>query len=77
MKYVKPLEIKRTGKKGSGLTKEMQAAIEAERIKREKRPKWVQDEPPGWVERGGDDTVTLLYKPHEDCGVEPSVELVV
>ena len=76
VKYVKPLEIKRTGKKGSGLTKEMQAAIEAERIKREKRPKWVQDEPPGWVERGGDETATLLYKPPEDCGVSMSGEAI-
>ncbi|KAM7208033.1 hypothetical protein V8F20_001579 [Naviculisporaceae sp. PSN 640] len=76
VKYVKPLEIKRTGKKGGGLTKEMQAAIEAERIKRENRPKWIQDEPPGWIERGGDDTATLLYKPAEDCGANISDEAI-
>ncbi|KAL2017487.1 hypothetical protein VTK56DRAFT_2029 [Thermocarpiscus australiensis] len=73
VRYVKPLEFKKSGKNGK-LTKEQQAALEAERIKREKRPKWIQDEPPGYVERGGDDTSTLLYKPPEDCGVSMSSE---
>jgi hypothetical protein len=69
VEYVKPLEFKRSGKNSNKLTKEQQAALEAERIQKEQRPKWVQDEPPGYVERGGDDTATLLYKPPEDCGV--------
>jgi hypothetical protein len=73
VQYVKPLEFKKTGKSNK-LTKEQQAALEAERIEREKRPKWIQDEPPGYVERGGDDTATLLYKPPEDCGVRMSSE---
>ncbi|KAK3329640.1 hypothetical protein B0H66DRAFT_465295 [Apodospora peruviana] len=67
--YEKPLEIKKTGKSANKLTKEMQVALENERIRKENRPKWVQDEPPGWVERGGDDTVTRLYVPPEEVGV--------
>ncbi|KAK0733444.1 hypothetical protein B0T26DRAFT_634916 [Lasiosphaeria miniovina] len=72
VQYVKPLEIKKSGRKDGKLNKEQQAALEAERIKREKRPKYVQDEPPGWVERGGDSTVTELFKPPERCGVSMS-----
>ncbi|KAL2136038.1 hypothetical protein VTI74DRAFT_5774 [Chaetomium olivicolor] len=73
VQYVKPLEFKKSGK-NSKLTKEQQAALEAERIEKEKRPKWIQDEPPGYVERGGDDTATLLYKPPEDGGAGISSE---
>lgn len=72
VKYVKPLEFKKSGKSNSKLTKEQQALLEADRIEKEKRPKWIQDEPPGYIERGGDDTATLLYKPPEDCGVKMS-----
>ncbi len=72
VQYVKPLEFKKSGKNNNKYTKEQQAALEAERIEKERRPKWVQDEPPGYVERGGDDTSTLLYKPPEDCGVSMS-----
>jgi hypothetical protein len=72
VEYVKPLEFKKSGKSNSKLTKEQQAALEAERIEKEKRPKWIQDEPPGYIERGGDDTSTLLYKPPEECGVSMS-----
>ncbi|KAK4239812.1 hypothetical protein C8A03DRAFT_32088 [Achaetomium macrosporum] len=74
VQYVKPLEFKKSGKNNSKLTKEQQALLEAERIEKEKRPKWIQDEPPGYIERGGDDTSTLLYKPPEDCGVSMSSE---
>ncbi|KAK4244810.1 hypothetical protein C7999DRAFT_34848 [Corynascus novoguineensis] len=74
VQYVKPLEFKKSGKSNSKLTKEQQAALEAERIEKEKRPKWIQDEPPGYIERGGDDTSTLLFKPPEDCGVSMSSE---
>lgn len=77
--YVKPLEIKKSGKKNDKISKEMQAAIEAEKIKKETRPKWIQDEPPGYVERGGDyedgdpnATSTLLWKPAEDAGASIS-----
>ncbi|KAK1754948.1 hypothetical protein QBC47DRAFT_204962 [Echria macrotheca] len=76
VEYVKPLEFKKSNRKDGKLSKEMQAAVEAERAKKEKRPKWVQDAPPGWVQRGGDDTVTLLYKPPEDCGVQMSGEAI-
>jgi len=76
VEYVKPLEVKKTGRKDNKLNKEMQAALEAERAKKESRPKWVQDEPPGWVQRGGDDTIDLLYKPPEDCGVQMSGEAI-
>jgi hypothetical protein len=69
VEYVKPLEFKRSGKNNSKLTKDQQAALEAERIEKERRPKWVQDEPPGYIERGGDDTATVLYKPPDACGV--------
>ncbi|KAL2178878.1 uncharacterized protein P884DRAFT_268856 [Thermothelomyces heterothallicus CBS 202.75] len=74
VQYVKPLEFKKSGKGNSKLTKEQQAALEAERIEKEKRPKWIQDEPPGYIERGGDDTSTLLFKPPQDCGVDMSSE---
>ncbi|KAF5020554.1 hypothetical protein F66182_7418 [Fusarium sp. NRRL 66182] len=49
VEYVKPLEIKKTGKK-----KEALAALEAERISRAKRPKWVQDMPSNYIVRGED-----------------------
>ncbi|TVY48953.1 Lid2 complex component [Lachnellula occidentalis] len=75
VEYVKPAEIKKKYMKGSGhkkdakLSKETVAALEADKIKREKRPKWVMDEPPGYVHRGEDcdnddpnNTAKLLYK---------------
>ncbi len=74
VEYVKPLEFKKSGKNNNKYTKEQQAALEAERIEKERRPKWVQDEPPGYVERGGDETSIVLYKPPEDCGVRMSSE---
>jgi hypothetical protein len=74
VQYVKPLEFKKSGKNNHKLTKDQQAALEAERLEKERRPKWIQDEPPGYVERGGDDTATLLYKPPDDCGVRMSSE---
>jgi hypothetical protein len=75
VEYVKPAEIKKKYMKGSGhkkdakLSKETIAALEADKIAREKRPKWVMDEPPGYVHRGEDydnddpnNTAQLLYK---------------
>ncbi|PKS12029.1 hypothetical protein jhhlp_001325 [Lomentospora prolificans] len=68
--YEPVLEFKRAGKRDTKLSKENQAALEAQKIRRETRPKWVQDEPPGYTERGGDHdsndpncTATLLWKP--------------
>jgi hypothetical protein len=72
VQYVKPLEFKKSGKNNNKYTKEQQAALEAERIEKEKRPKWIQDEPSGYIERGGDETATVLYKPPQDCGVSMS-----
>lgn len=48
-----------TGKKGGEkMTKETLAAIEADKQSKLKRPKWVQDEPPGYVARGEDPPAT-------------------
>lgn len=64
--YVKPIEVKK-GSKGPKMSKEAQ---DAEKALRGKRPKWVQDQPPGYVARGEDydeddpkATSTLLWKP--------------
>lgn len=60
LEYVKPAEIKRKYHKSNSHKKDVKpskdslAAIEAEKVAREKRPKWVIDEPPGFVHRGGD-----------------------
>jgi hypothetical protein len=75
VEYVKPAEIKKKFMKGSGhkkeakLSKETVAALEADKIARETRPKWVVDEPLGYVHRGEDynnddpkNTAKLLYK---------------
>ncbi|KAI1661433.1 hypothetical protein F4813DRAFT_385964 [Daldinia decipiens] len=70
VKLVKPLEIKKSGKKDGKQSKEALAALEAEKARREKRPRWIQDEPPGYVARGEDydnddpnNTAQLLWKP--------------
>ncbi|KAI9734225.1 MAG: putative PHD type zinc finger protein with BAH domain-containing protein [Cirrosporium novae-zelandiae] len=58
VEYVKPAESKRkymkNNKKDSKLSKEVLAAIEADKLAKEKRPKWVMDEPHGYVRRGED-----------------------
>ena len=57
---VKPAEIKKryvkssSHKKDAKLSKETVAAIEADKAEKAKRPKWVMDEPPGYVHRGED-----------------------
>ncbi|KAM0612045.1 hypothetical protein ACHAP1_000942 [Verticillium nonalfalfae] len=70
VQYMKPLEVKKSGKKDSKMTKEAFANYEAEKARREKLPKWFQDEPAGYVARGGDpddndknSTATLLFAP--------------
>jgi hypothetical protein len=76
VELVKPAEIKKkyikggSYKKDAKLSKETLAALEAEKMAREKRPKWVIDEPPGYVHLGEDhdnsdpnNTAELLFKP--------------
>ncbi|THZ89310.1 hypothetical protein D6C84_00271 [Aureobasidium pullulans] len=79
VELVKPADIKKRFVKGGGqkkdtkLTKETIAAIEADRKEREKRPKWIQDEPTGYVHRGEDydnddprNTAKLMFKMPEN-----------
>lgn len=59
VELVKAAEIKKRYMKGGNkkvgqLSKETVAAIEADRVEKAKRPKWVQDEPTGYVARGED-----------------------
>ena len=81
VEYVKPVEIKKkfakhpTHKKDGKLTKETIAALEADRAEKAKRPKWVQDEPPGYVRRGEDAdnsdpdcTARILFRMPEEGG---------
>ncbi|KAI8676924.1 hypothetical protein NCS56_00581400 [Fusarium sp. Ph1] len=53
VEYVKPPETKKNGKKDTK-SKEAQAALEADKAWRGKRPKWIQDMPPGYTVRGED-----------------------
>ncbi|PZD30923.1 PHD zinc finger-containing protein [Pyrenophora tritici-repentis] len=75
VEFVKPAEIKKRYVKAAGnkkegkLSKETVAAIEADKAEKAKRPKWVMDEPPGYVRRGEDIpnkdskcTAELLFK---------------
>ena len=75
VELVKPAEIKKRYVKSAGhkkdtkLSKETVAAMEADKAERAKRPKWVLDEPPGYVHRGEDHpnkdpkcTAELLFK---------------
>ncbi|KAL1311622.1 hypothetical protein AAFC00_001733 [Neodothiora populina] len=86
VELVKPADIKKryvkssSHKKDGKLSKETLAAIEADRVEKAKRPKWVQDEPPGYVHRGGDyppddprSTAQLLFKMPE--GSELSTDI--
>ena len=60
VRYVKTKENKRKYLKGSTykkdikFTKETTAAMDAEKSEKEQRPKWVLDEPPGYLHRGED-----------------------
>ncbi|KAL8873980.1 MAG: hypothetical protein Q9174_000634 [Haloplaca sp. 1 TL-2023] len=60
VELVRPAEIKRRYMKGGGYKKdgkagkEAVAAIEEEKSSKEKRPRWVMDEPHGYVHRGKD-----------------------
>ncbi|KFY79588.1 hypothetical protein V499_01433 [Pseudogymnoascus sp. VKM F-103] len=76
IQLVKPIEVKRkymkggSHKKDAKLSKETIIALEAEKLARETRPKWVMDEPHGYVHRGEDhargssnSTAELLFQP--------------
>ncbi|CAD6564501.1 MAG: putative PHD type zinc finger protein with BAH domain-containing protein [Alectoria sarmentosa] len=60
VEFVKPADIRKKYMKGTShkkdakLTKETIAALEADKVTKEKRPKWVMDEPLGYVARGED-----------------------
>lgn len=60
VEFVKAADIKKKYMKGTShkkdakLTKETIAALEADKVTKEKRPKWVMDEPLGYVARGED-----------------------
>jgi hypothetical protein len=60
VEYVKPADIKKkyikggSHRKDSKLSKETIAALEADKLEREKRPPWVMDEPNGYTHRGED-----------------------
>ncbi|KAF2118266.1 hypothetical protein BDV96DRAFT_597123 [Lophiotrema nucula] len=62
VELVRPAEIKKRYVKAAGhkkdtkLSKETVAAMEADKAEKAKRPKWVMDEPPGYVRRGEDRT---------------------
>ena len=73
--FVKPVEFKKKYSKGAAnkkdakLSKETIALIEADRKEREQRPKWVLDQPVGYLTRGEDPdnsdsqrTSTLMFK---------------
>ncbi|KAJ5084861.1 hypothetical protein NUU61_009440 [Penicillium alfredii] len=68
IEYVKPLDLKKKyarvsgGRKDGKLSKDAQAAMEAAKHEKANRPKWVQDEPAGYVHRGEDEPVTVNGK---------------
>ncbi|KAJ5543537.1 hypothetical protein N7461_009540 [Penicillium sp. DV-2018c] len=62
VEYVKPLDMKKKSKKDGKLSKDAQAALEAAKRERANRPKWVEDEPVGYIHRGEDEPVTINGK---------------
>ena len=60
VEYVKPTDVRKRSYKGNyhkkdtKLVKDTHTAQDSSKIAREKRPKWVMDEPPGYVARGDD-----------------------
>ena len=68
VELVKPSDIKKKylkhagSKKDSKMTKDTLAALEAEKDSKLKRPKWVLDEPFGYVHRGEDQPIELKGK---------------
>lgn len=82
VEYVKPPESKKGGKKDAKAKAEAYAARLAELYPDGKRPKWVQDTPPGYVARGEDPvdpddpnaTATLLWQPQKSDEVARDTE---
>lgn len=60
VEFVKPIDVRKkllkgnSHKKDAKMTKDTIAALEADKSAREKRPKWIMDEPPAYVPRGED-----------------------
>ncbi|KAJ9652044.1 putative PHD type zinc finger protein with BAH domain-containing protein [Neophaeococcomyces mojaviensis] len=59
VEFVKPAEAKKKYKPTISSKKDAKSVALAENDKREKRPKWVYDEPPGYVARGQDEPIEL------------------
>lgn len=66
VEYVKTIETKKKAARATGgptaKPKISQAAMEAAKHERANRPKWIQDEPPGFIQRGEDAPVTINGK---------------
>ncbi|KJF61048.1 PHD finger and BAH domain-containing protein [Coccidioides immitis RS] len=65
IRYVKAPEMKKKylkSKKDPKMSKEALAAFEADKAERAKRPKWILDEPPGYIRRGEDEPITIGSK---------------
>lgn len=62
VEFIKPAEAKKRYKPTISTKKDAKAAALLENDKREKRPKWVFDEPPGFVHRGLDEPVDIKGK---------------
>ncbi|KAF7716968.1 Lid2 complex component snt2-like protein [Penicillium ucsense] len=58
VEYVKSQEVKKKAARQSGGTKALTKAGEAKNAKAA-RPPWVQDKPPGWIQRGEDEPVAV------------------
>lgn len=84
VELVKPADIKKKYIKGSShkkdakLSKETIAALEADKVAKERRPKWVMDEPVGYVHRGEDhanndpaNTAKLIFRMPEVGSISP------
>lgn len=84
VELVKPADIKKKYIKGSShkkdakLSRETIAALEADKAAKERRPKWVMDEPIGYVRRGEDyantdsaNTAKLIFKMPKVGDVSP------
>ncbi|KAI2416327.1 putative PHD type zinc finger protein with BAH domain-containing protein [Ophidiomyces ophidiicola] len=65
IEFVKGPEVKKKylkAKKETKLSREAVAVMEAEKAERAKRPKWVMDEPAGYIRRGEDQPVSVNGK---------------
>ena len=83
VELVKPADIKKRYTKANNktlgkYTKETLAALEADKEEKARRPKWVQDEPPGYIARGEDypnddprNTAKLMFKMAEEEPNDP------